>query len=166
MTWHLFITDGNTDGVFKGKRYFKCSTNHGKFVRITNILSVLPVKVRMKSNLQNLLHHLFISSPEHVLSSTGGPFTTKGHVQCPSWHFKQIQRTLSKSTITVNKKFCLPLVKFFPIWHTCYFVLFFLVTIIKFYTVYTNVNPSTSVAPTLLFGFLVSKRSTFKTSIT
>ena len=37
--------DGNTDGVFKGKRYFKCSSNHGRFVRITNVISVLPVKV-------------------------------------------------------------------------------------------------------------------------
>ncbi|XP_065913285.1 myosin heavy chain, striated muscle-like isoform X2 [Dysidea avara] len=33
---------GNTDGVMKGKRYFKCPSKHGRFVRITNILSVLP----------------------------------------------------------------------------------------------------------------------------
>ena len=45
----LLYVDGNTDGVMKGKRYFKCPSKHGRFVRITNILSVLPSRVSLWS---------------------------------------------------------------------------------------------------------------------
>ena len=73
----------------------------------------------------DLLHHFLILFPEHVLSSTDRPITAKGDVQCSSRHFKQIERTLSESTITVNKKFCLPFVKFLAIWNTRYFCTIF-----------------------------------------
>ena len=36
----LYIV-GNSDGLFKGKRYFKCLPKHGKMVRIIDVLSVL-----------------------------------------------------------------------------------------------------------------------------
>lgn len=36
---------GDTDGLIKGKRYFTCPPKHGKVVRITNIVAVLPNKV-------------------------------------------------------------------------------------------------------------------------
>lgn len=36
---------GNTDGLIKGKRYFTCPPKHGKIVRITSIVAILPNKV-------------------------------------------------------------------------------------------------------------------------
>ena len=36
---------GNTDGLIKGKRYFTCPSKHGKVVRITSIVAILPNKV-------------------------------------------------------------------------------------------------------------------------
>ena len=32
---------GNSDGLYKGKRYFKCPPKHGKMVRMPDVLSVL-----------------------------------------------------------------------------------------------------------------------------
>ena len=40
-------TVGDTDGLIKGKRYFTCPSKHGKVVRITNVVAVLPNKVRI-----------------------------------------------------------------------------------------------------------------------
>jgi len=76
-TIHLYRVDGNTDGVMKGKRYFKCPSKHGRFVRITNILSVLPSRVSLK-----FLDIVFIVKvPGHVLSSASGPSKTTRRVQ-------------------------------------------------------------------------------------
>lgn len=36
---------GDTDGLVKNKRYFICPAKHGKIVRITNVVAVLPHKV-------------------------------------------------------------------------------------------------------------------------
>ena len=36
---------GDTDGLIKGKRYFTCPAKHGKMIRITNVIAVLPTKV-------------------------------------------------------------------------------------------------------------------------
>ena len=36
---------GNTDGLIKGKRYFTCPPKHGRVVRITSVVAVLPNKV-------------------------------------------------------------------------------------------------------------------------
>lgn len=41
----LFYLAGNTDGLIKGKRYFTCPPKHGKVVRITSVVAVLPNKV-------------------------------------------------------------------------------------------------------------------------
>ncbi len=38
---------GDTDGLIKGKRYFTCPSKHGKLVRISNVIAVLPNKVRL-----------------------------------------------------------------------------------------------------------------------
>ena len=38
---------GDTDGLFKGKRYFTCPPKHGKVLRITNVIAVLPNKVSL-----------------------------------------------------------------------------------------------------------------------
>ncbi|XP_064393563.1 cingulin-like [Halichondria panicea] len=35
---------GDTDGLIKGKRYFTCPQKHGKIVRISNVVAVLPNK--------------------------------------------------------------------------------------------------------------------------
>jgi len=72
--------DGNTDGVLKGKRYFKCPANHGRFVRISNIISVLPVKVSVTSNKGRFATLLLPSPSEYVLSSISGSNTTEEHV--------------------------------------------------------------------------------------
>ncbi len=41
----VFLPAGDTDGLFKNKRYFTCPPKHGKIVRITNVVAVLPPKV-------------------------------------------------------------------------------------------------------------------------
>ena len=41
------VAVGDTDGLFKGKRYFTCPPKHGKMVRITNVFAVLPNKVSL-----------------------------------------------------------------------------------------------------------------------
>ena len=38
---------GDTDGLIKGKRYFTCPAKHGKIVRISSVVAVLPNKVSM-----------------------------------------------------------------------------------------------------------------------
>lgn len=38
-------TVGDTDGVVKGKRYFTCPPKHGKVVKISHIVAILPNKV-------------------------------------------------------------------------------------------------------------------------
>ena len=40
--WDIFafFTVGDTDGIYKGKRYFKVTSNHGKFVHITRITAI------------------------------------------------------------------------------------------------------------------------------
>lgn len=35
---------GNNDGLYKGKRYFTCPPNHGRMVRITSVIAVMPNK--------------------------------------------------------------------------------------------------------------------------
>ncbi len=43
----LFILAvGDTDGLIKTKRYFTCPPKHGKLVRISNVIAVLPNKVK------------------------------------------------------------------------------------------------------------------------
>jgi dynactin complex subunit len=41
----FFLAAGDTDGLVKSKRYFTCPAKHGKIVRITNVMAVLPSKV-------------------------------------------------------------------------------------------------------------------------
>ena len=36
---------GDSDGLFKGKRYFTCTPKHGKMVRINNVIAVLYPKM-------------------------------------------------------------------------------------------------------------------------
>ena len=36
---------GDSDGLFKGKRYFTCMPKHGKMVRINNVIAVLYPKM-------------------------------------------------------------------------------------------------------------------------
>ena len=43
----LLCTAGDTDGLIKGKRYFTCPAKHGKIVRISSVVAVLPNKVSM-----------------------------------------------------------------------------------------------------------------------
>ena len=40
-------TVGDTDGLVKGKRYFHCPAKHGKVVRLSNVVAVLPEKVKI-----------------------------------------------------------------------------------------------------------------------
>jgi peptidoglycan hydrolase CwlO-like protein len=35
---------GNTDGIYKGKKYFDCPANHGRMLRVTSVLAVMPNK--------------------------------------------------------------------------------------------------------------------------
>lgn len=56
---------GNTDGLIKGKRYFTCPPKHGKVVRITSVVAVLPNKVS-SINPNNLT---MISTSRFVLQS-------------------------------------------------------------------------------------------------
>ena len=42
---HTFDTAGNTDGIYKGKKYFDCPPGHGRMVRITSIIAAMPYKV-------------------------------------------------------------------------------------------------------------------------
>lgn len=45
---------GDTDGLIKGKRYFTCPLKHGKVVRITNVIAVLPSKSVFYKPVQNI----------------------------------------------------------------------------------------------------------------
>ena len=38
-------TAGNTNGIYKGKRYFDCSPRHGRMLHITNVLAAMPRQV-------------------------------------------------------------------------------------------------------------------------
>ena len=44
-SYTMFCTAGDNDGLIKGKRYFTCPQKHGKIVRISNVVAVLPSKV-------------------------------------------------------------------------------------------------------------------------
>lgn len=46
-TYHNYCVTvaGDTDGLIKGKRYFTCPPKHGKIVRISNVVAILPSKV-------------------------------------------------------------------------------------------------------------------------
>lgn len=41
----VYSVVGDTDGLIKGKRYFTCPPKHGKIVRISSVIAVLPSKV-------------------------------------------------------------------------------------------------------------------------
>ena len=41
----MFLAVGDSDGLFKGKRYFTCTAKHGKMVRINNVIAVLYPKM-------------------------------------------------------------------------------------------------------------------------
>ena len=42
---YVFLAVGDSDGLFKGKRYFTCTAKHGKMVRINNVIAVLYPKM-------------------------------------------------------------------------------------------------------------------------
>ena len=48
----FFFSVGNSDGVYKGKRYFNCSSQHGVFLTITNIVKVF--------NKEVCVHNIFL----------------------------------------------------------------------------------------------------------
>ncbi len=60
----LFYLAGNTDGLIRGKRYFTCPPKHGKVVRITSVVAVLPNKVSFIN-----INLTMISSSHFVLQS-------------------------------------------------------------------------------------------------
>lgn len=48
------VVVGESDGTFKGKRYFKCPENHGYMVRVDDVISILASKVAF---IQNAYHN-------------------------------------------------------------------------------------------------------------
>ena len=46
-TYMHYVSVGDTDGLYKNKRYFKVADNYGKFVRITRVTSVLDKQVNL-----------------------------------------------------------------------------------------------------------------------
>ena len=51
----MFCIAGDTDGLIKGKRYFTCPQKHGKIVRISNVVAVLPNKVHSAVHMYDIM---------------------------------------------------------------------------------------------------------------
>lgn len=60
---------GDTDGVVKTKRYFTCPPKHGKVVRITNVIAVLPNKSVFYKSLQEISKRSPYTNPQKKTSS-------------------------------------------------------------------------------------------------
>lgn len=45
LSFSVSLAVGDSDGLFKGKRYFTCSPKHGKMVRISSVIAVLYPKL-------------------------------------------------------------------------------------------------------------------------
>lgn len=73
-----YNTVGNTDGLIKGKRYFTCPLKHGKVVRISDIVAVLPraVSIVLIVLFNKIKYCVFLSTPfyrVHTSSQFKGP---------------------------------------------------------------------------------------------
>ena len=90
MTIFIFIV-GNTDGIYKGRRYFSCPPLNGKMVRITNVLAVLSNKVC-------IIMIALSDKPILIIIIDSFPMYTSTHSSLPSF----LSHPLSYPSLTLS----------------------------------------------------------------